>query len=245
MILSLRNNRGFTLIELVMVIIIVGILATVAVRKLSTSVETARYEHTLKEMNALAEAIAGNTNLYSESSRTDFGYVGDVGSLPPNLDALVTNAGGYSTWDGPYINRGIDLNEFKTDGWNVLYTYSDSLIRSTGSGSNIDKLLATSTAALLSNTVDGYIVDADDEMPGAVYSDSLEIHLTYPDGVGSTTTSMINPTIQGGFSFVGIPAGNQTLRVVYLPDNDTTTFSVSVTPQADVKIAITFPADLW
>ena len=245
MILSCRNNRGFTLIELVMVIIIVGILATVAVRKLSTSLETAKYEHTMKELNALAQAIAGNPSLYSEGSRTDFGYVGDVGSLPPNLDALVTNPGGYSTWDGPYISRGVDLNEFKTDGWNIPYTFSDTLIRSTGSGGNIDKLFATSSSALLNNTVRGYLVDADDEMPGTIYRDSLQVRLTYPDGSGNLTTSAINPTAQGSFSFSGVPVGNQILSVVYIPDSDTTTYTVSVTPQADVKIAITFPADLW
>ena len=245
MIIRLDNDRGFTLIELVIVIIIVGILATVAVRKLSTSLDTAKYEHTMKELNALAEAIAGNPGLYTKGARTDFGYVGDVGSLPPNLDALVTNPGSYSTWDGPYISRGIDLDEFKTDGWNIAYTFSDTLIRSTGSGSNIDKLCAVSSSALLNNTVRGYLVDADDEMPGSIYRDSLEILLTYPDGSGSTTTSTINPTAQGSFSFVSVPVGNHTLSVIYIPDSDTTTYTVSVTPQADVKIAITFPTDLW
>lgn len=245
MILYYRNNRGFTLIELVIVIIIVGILASVAVRKLGTSLETARYEHTMKELNALAEAIAGNPSLYAEGARTDFGYVGDIGSLPPNLDALVTNPGGYSTWDGPYISRGLDQNEFKTDGWAVSYTYIDTLIRSTGSGGNIDKLFAISSSAILNNTVQGYLVDADDEMPGVIYRDSLEIRLTYPDGSGSLTTSTINPTAQGSFSFSGIPVGNHTLRVIHIPDSDTTTYTVSVTPQSVIRMAVTFPADLW
>lgn len=245
MISCSRNNRGFTLIELVIVIVIVGILATVAVRKLSTSMDTAKYEHTMKELNSLAEAITGNPALYAEGARTDFGYVGDVGSLPLNLDALVTNPGGYSTWDGPYISRGIDLNEFKTDGWNIAYTFSDTLIRSTGSGGNIDKLFAVSSSALLNNTVSGYLVDADDEMPGTIYRDSLQVRLTYPDGSGNLTISTINPTAQGSFSFTGVPVGNHTLNVIYTPGSDTTTYTVSVTPQSVTKMAVTFPADLW
>jgi len=239
------NKRGFTLIELVLVIIIAGILAGVAVRKLSTSAETARYEHTKKELEVLAEAMVGNPRLFSGGARTDFGYVGDVGSLPPNLDALVTNPGGFSTWDGPYVARGVDPNEFKQDGWKTGYVYTDTLIRSTGSGSNIDKIIAPSTAALLNNGVEGYVVDADDEMPGALYRDSLRIRLTYPDGSGGLTVSSVNPTAEGNFSFTGVPIGNHRLEIIYLPDSDTAGFMVSVTPESVVRMAVTFPADLW
>ena len=88
-------------------------------------------------------------------------------------------------------------------------------------------------------------VDADDETPGAIYRDSLEILLTYPDGSGGKATVTINPTARGSFSFSGVPVGNHTLSVIHLPDSDTTTYAVSVTPLADVKLAVTFPADLW
>ncbi|MCK4461409.1 MAG: prepilin-type N-terminal cleavage/methylation domain-containing protein [candidate division Zixibacteria bacterium] len=240
-----KNHSGFTLIELIIVIIIVGIMATVAVRKLGTSLETAKYEHTKKELNALTAAMVGNPSLFAEGARTDFGYVGDVGALPPNVDALVTNPGGYTTWDGPYISRGVDLNEFKQDGWGTAYLYSDTLLRSTGSGSNIDKVIAVSSSALLGNRVQGYVVDADDEMPGAIYRDSLVIRLTYPDGSGNITTSTTSPTAEGSFSFNGVPIGKQRLSVIYTPDNDTTTYTVCVTPQSVVKMAVTFPADLW
>ena len=239
------NHCGFTLIELIIVIIIVGIMTTVAVRKLSTSLDTAKYEHTKKELDALAAAMVGDPSLFAEGARTDFGYVGDVGALPPNLDALAANPGGYTTWDGPYISRGVDLNEFKQDGWKSAYVYSDTLLRSTGSGSNIDKLIAASSSALLGNSVQGYVVDADGEMPGAVFRDSLVIRLTYPDGSGNMATTATSPTAEGSFSFSSVPIGNQRLSVIYTPDNDTATYTVSVTPQSDVRIAVTFPADLW
>lgn len=127
-----RLQGGFTLIEVVITIIILGILSGVAVRQLSSTVATAQYEQTKLEMEALSQAIVGNPLAYSAGTRVDFGYVGDVGALPPNLDALVQNPGGYATWKGPYISRGKTDTDFKLDGWGVAYQLQDSLIRSTG-----------------------------------------------------------------------------------------------------------------
>jgi prepilin-type N-terminal cleavage/methylation domain-containing protein len=239
------DTLGFTLIELIMVIIIAGVLATVAARKMTASIEAAKYEQTKKELDQLARAIVGNPETYSSGARADFGYVGDVGSLPPDLDALARNPGGYSTWNGPYIDTGFGGDDFKKDAWNTLYTYTDTLLRSTGSGSNIDKVFAVSTAALLNNTIIGYVVDADNDIPGADYKDSLIVQLIYPNGTGSMTTASVNPNGKGNFSFANVPIGNHTLRVIYNPDTDTVSFTVSVPPGRTVKMPVIFPADLW
>lgn len=242
---KLNSTAGFTLIELVIIIIIIGVITAVAVLKMSSSLDTARYEHTKSELDALALAIAGNPSLYSNGARSDFGYVGDVGGLPPNLDALISNPGGYATWDGPYIEQGSGVNAFKNDGWGITYTYTDTLLRSTGSGTNIDKVFAGSSSALLSNTVQGYVVDASYSMPGTIYKDSLSLRLTYPNGTGTTTTAAILPSSKGNFTFSNIPIGNHTLTAIYFPDNDTITFSVMVEPNSVVKLDIVFPHDLW
>ncbi len=239
------SRRGFTLIELIIVIVLIGVLATVATRKMSATIETAQYEHTKKELDQLACAIVGNPDVYLNGARADYGYVGDIGALPPNLEALVQNPGGYTTWDGPYMAAGFDSDAFKKDAWNVTYTYGDTLIRSTGSGSNIDKVFVSSSSELLSNTVRGIVLDADNQMPGAIYNDSLVVRLTYPDGSGSTTTATTNPDAKGSFSFTNVPIGRHTLRVIYIPDTDTVSFPVAVNPGSTLKLSLVFPADLW
>ncbi|RME30712.1 MAG: type II secretion system protein, partial [Candidatus Zixiibacteriota bacterium] len=98
----LRGQRGYSLIELVVVLIIVGILASVALKSLRTAGVVAKTEQTRHELDKLAWAITGNPERSSGGVRSDYGYIGDVGALPPNLDALVTNPG-YATWKGPYI----------------------------------------------------------------------------------------------------------------------------------------------
>ncbi len=245
MITKTKDIDGFTLIELVMVIIVLGILGGVATMKFSENLETAKFEATRAEMEAIAEAIVGNPNLYSKGIRTDFGYVGDIGALPPDLDALASNPGGYSTWNGPYIKGDFNSDDFKRDGWNINYTYIDTLLRSTGSGSNIDKVFAANSASLLSNSVSGYLVDASLDMPGSTYDDSLVLRLTYPDGSGGLVNDAINPDRNGNFCFNTIPVGNHILTVIYIPDSDTITLPVCVLPDHDVNLEIVFPADLW
>ncbi len=242
---QIRNERAFTLIELAIVIVIIGILTTVAVREMSGSIEDAKYEHTKTELDHLAEAIVGNPSTWRNGTRSNFGYVGDIGALPPNLTALATNPGGYTTWNGPYIQSGTGGTDYNTDAWNVPYTFNGTSIVSTGSGTNISKTIATSTNDLLANSVDGYIVDANSQPPGIIYRDSVVIRIIYPNGTGGTTSQSMTPNISGLFSFSNIPIGNHTLQAIHLQTSDTMSYMVSVLPRQTAHIEIIFPADLW
>ncbi len=240
-----NNQKGFTLIELVLIILLIGIIASVAVRNMSSSVNTAQYEHTKQELDQLAYALVGNPHVYTNGSRTDFGYVGDVGALPPTLEGLFQNPGGYTSWNGPYITNGTTDNDYTKDAWNVAYVLGATSISSTGSGSTIDKEFSPSSAALLSNNLFGYIIDASGQAPGTIYKDSLTVQMKYPNGSGGYNTISTIPDQSGNFSFSSLPIGIHTLTVIYNPDSDTVTYSVSISPESDNKISILFPADLF
>ena len=242
---GLPNAEGFTLIEIVITIIIIGVLMAVATRYMSSSLDTANIEQTKKEMEQLAFAIVGNPDATTAGARPDFGYVGDVGAMPPNLDALVQNPGGYSTWAGPYIARGFKDNDFKLDAWQTPYALIDTALVSTGSGSAVSRLIVPRMAMLFNNSIAGFVVDANHSRPGMTYKDSLTISLTYPDGSGGMTTATAAPSAAGNFAFTGVPVGNHTLTVIYQPDSDTVTYQVSVSPGSDMKLTVQFPADLW
>jgi general secretion pathway protein G len=241
----MRKDRGFTMIELVVVIIVLAIIAGVAVRKMGGAISTAQVEQTKTELDNLAYAIVGNPGSYALGSRGDFGYLGDVGGLPPNLDALYGNPGGYATWSGPYIERGIKSTDYKKDAWGSDYVLTGTTLRSTGSGTNIDKLFANSIAALTSDTLTGIVFDANLTRPGSVYKDSLKILLTYPNGTGGTTTATTFPDRNGRFTIANLPIGPRTIRVIYLPMSDTLSLPITVYPGKTSRLDVIFPADLF
>ncbi len=228
------NTRGFTLIEIVIVLVISAILATVAMRSAFFISETAKEEETKQELEMLQFAIVGNPLLFNDNTRSDYGYVGDVGSMPPNLDALFSNPGGYATWNGPYIKRRFeqDPDDYKKDAWGVVYTYGGNSVTSSGSGSNIVREFGTSLNDFLINGVDGVLLDLDGTPPGTVYLDSITVRLTFPNGSGGYSSLLTQPDIGGFFSFESVPIGNHDIEIVYGPTNDTLRRFVSIVPRS-------------
>ncbi|MBD3258355.1 prepilin-type N-terminal cleavage/methylation domain-containing protein [candidate division GN15 bacterium] len=242
--MTLGDRRGFTLIELVIIILVIGVLATISLRKMNQTVDTAAMEQTKAEMDQLARAIAGSADTYAAGARTEFGYVGDIGMLPDSLQDLLVNPG-FETWNGPYIGRGFAADDFLKDGWGVEYQYTGRLIRSTGSGQTIEKAVAPSLSALTGNTVSGSVLDANRTPPNASWLDSVRVQLLHPDGTGGISTRVDTLDTSGRFSFANVPIGNHQLRVVYIPASDTMVHSVTVLPSRDVTLDIVCPADLW
>lgn len=246
-----QKTAGYSLVELLAVIIIIGIVAAVSMRSMRGSVEISRVEETRQEMNQLAWAIAGNPNLISGGVRTDFGYVGDIGALPATLDNLVTNPG-YGNWDGPYIrddfyaSTGGAASEFKYDGWGVEYTYTGDSIISTGGGTSIAREVCYSTGDLLSNVVQALITDVNNTPPGGSAGD-VSVLLTYPNGAGSDTTATKNPFGNGLVSFGSVPVGHHPLWIIYEddPTYDTLFRKVVVYPKDSFYTEISFPENYW
>ncbi|MCP4704749.1 MAG: prepilin-type N-terminal cleavage/methylation domain-containing protein [candidate division Zixibacteria bacterium] len=245
-----KSNSGYSLIEMVVVIIIIGIIAAVTMKSLGKATEVSRTEETKKEMELLSYAIAGNPDLIANGSRSDFGYIGDVGAMPANWDALVTNPGGYTSWDGPYIKdefaSGTGDTEFKLDAWGQQYSSPATInFSSTGGGFTITRNIANSSNNLLVNSVFAVLTDLDNSAPGATYSDSVKFVITIPNGAGSYILKSGNPGADGLCQIDSIPIGNHLFQIIYIPNNDTLTRRISVNPGEDIYLNLNYFADVW
>jgi len=230
---GLPYQRGWTLIELVLVIALIGILSTIAIRTFSSTLENARFSATNREMENLSWAIVGNPDLITASGRTDYGYVGDTGHLPPDLDALIVDPGCVCGWDGPYILADIDIedNAYKFDSWGDEYTYNvegdgDIQIISDSAGTktidNISHLLSNSVQIQLYNS-GGYPLD----------NTSGEISIEY--GCGWNSLSFNENT--GKFIINTVPIGRH--RVRGTGSEDTTYTIIGVVPASDINLEMT------
>ena len=140
------DQGGFTLIELVIIIVVLGILAAVAIPQFSDMSDASKINATKQELAALKRAVVGNPAATAGGAYVNCGYEGDVGFLPERLQDLVSKPDSIATynpltrlgWNGPYMdgNGGAYLN----DAWDDTYTYQPvgrEIFSTGGSGDTI------------------------------------------------------------------------------------------------------------
>lgn len=112
------KERGFTLIELMVVLVILAMLATIAAPRVSKYLGRAKTQTATVQVEAIGAAVDA--------------FILDVGRPPSEsegLNSLLTPPSGAPGWDGPYIKKAASL----TDAWGRPFRY-----RSPGQNSEYD-----------------------------------------------------------------------------------------------------------
>jgi type II secretory pathway pseudopilin PulG len=126
------GQGGFTLVELVIIMITLSILAAVAIPKFADMAEASKVNATRQEMLELKRAIIGNPEAVAAGEYIDRGFEGDVDFAPSNLTDLAVKPDSVATydkltrigWNGPYLDSS--GGDYQKDAWGVAYVYEPS-----------------------------------------------------------------------------------------------------------------------
>ena len=106
MTFNLKNTRGFTLIELMVVTSIIGVLAAIAIPKFSSYKEKAKIveaKSQLKELQLAIELLATDTGKWPGSIDVGITANQEVWDLNAEEAGIVITNGAFPGWGGPYI----------------------------------------------------------------------------------------------------------------------------------------------
>jgi general secretion pathway protein G len=104
----LRSRSGFTLVEVLVVMIILAILAAVVVPRVIGRTEDARRARAIADIEGLGTAL----DLFKADN-------GDYPTTEQGLQALREAPSGLRNWNGPYLKKPLG-----TDPWGSDYVYT-------------------------------------------------------------------------------------------------------------------------
>jgi general secretion pathway protein G len=242
-----HSSRGFTLLELIVVVAVIGILVAAIAPSMMQRVVDARVDETRDEARILHEAMVG------KAGESQFGFVGDIGRLPTSFQELAQAGAlpGYTTstfrsvgmgWRGPYVNTGVTANDYLTDAFGRPYSGATSgQVRSAGSdgvpGNADDIVYPPNTAAISGNVV--VTVKTTTATKTVVDPTGYRVELFYPSGGAEASLS----DTAAPFSFSGVPMGVHAVRVV--KTSNPNAGSIVSQDTIVVRPASTTAAELW
>lgn len=133
--------KKFTLLELILVVLILGLVSSSALLVVDTQDNQLRYDETKRRLEQIKYAITGPEQHITVSNSVILkGFIADTGQMPTSIDDLLGDSDGLNTstiqdfneddtlgfswgWRGPYIST---INADFKDGWGTDFNFNSS-----------------------------------------------------------------------------------------------------------------------
>jgi len=230
-------SKGFTLMEMIIVMVLIGIMTSISINIVIRTLEAQRADSTLLEMEIIKRAIAGDPSLIINGRRADFGFYGDMGIMPTLLTDLLTQGSQPSLtnnttyfitygWGGPYLSKSFEGESDASieDSWGNAYVYTNSKTVNASGDSVYGKITSRGADGEIGGT--GYDADIDleilkSEIVGTIYGSAYtidgnpmvsgKVYLRRPNGNAALKIDSVTTGLQGTYSFSGVSRGTRTL----------------------------------
>src|SRR3990170_3876242 len=242
----IMNRKGFTLVEVIVILAVLAILAAIAVPVALRIFERTAEDTTREEMDNIKKALLGNPQKLQTSFRNDFGLLGDIGCLPSTalggLDRLLTQGSlpawsfdntkqAGAGWKGPYIT-GTPGEDFKKDQLGNDYVYTPVAgtcpLTATLASNGLDQTTTSDdiTVTIVANDTTATIRGTVKNTSGTALA-GVPVELYYPDNGTLTTSTPATTDDNGNYSFSSAPFGQRAVKanptLVLVPGSITVT----------------------
>jgi len=197
--LLIDHRHGFTLLELVVVVAVMAVLSTVALRSMTGVASQSRFEATQRTLDQIREATLGSAyDRQPDGTLVNSGFIADAGRPPRTLDELIRQpadllpfdvgrasadtdvlvSGG---WRGPYIRLPAGVTNL-CDGW------ATALIETRNAGGYLETVGSCGADGLPGGT--GYDLDLSSSFTPADCTASLSGLVTMADATNVVACSV-------------------------------------------------------
>lgn len=165
------HEGGFGLIAVIAILAMIGVASGIAVIFISQLRDVRRERLGMDELDILKQAITGNPALIINEGRSDFGYVGHMGTIPSSIEDLFKRGSQptyvFNTtkkvgagWAGPYIAPIVieNLDALKKDAFGNDYVFTNTEF-TRGDGEKVSVRITSVGADETSSTSDDRYVD--------------------------------------------------------------------------------------